>query len=72
MSGRKRTPCEFCANEDWWTENGENQHQVSIEIYPDYQEMAIYSFALRKNGEMDEISARIEMNYCPKCGRKIE
>lgn len=71
MAGRKKTPCDFCENENWYSEEGTAGHQLSIEIYPFNNLLAIISFANDDTGESNELSAEIEMNYCPKCGRKL-
>lgn len=68
----KKKPCEFCEADNWYTEDGANQHSVSVEIYPDYYYIGITSFAPREDGDMDEIKLSLEMKYCPVCGRKLE
>lgn len=69
---RKKVPCEFCAEEQWWTEDGVDGHQLAIEVYPFNGVLSITSFANDDNGESREIAASIELNYCPRCGRKLE
>ena len=71
MASRKRIPCDFCEEENWWTEEGSPGHQMSIEVYPFNNILSITSFANTETGESNEISVSLEMNYCPKCGRKL-
>lgn len=71
MAGRKKTPCDFCENENWYTDEGVAGHQLTVEIYPENNFIYITSFAPDETGESQELEAEIEMNYCPKCGRKL-
>lgn len=68
----RKKPCEFCEEEHWNHEDGTNGHQLYIEIYPLNNLIGITSFARREDGEIEEMAAQIEMNYCPVCGRKLE
>jgi hypothetical protein len=68
----KKKPCEFCENDNWYTEDGQNQHSITVEVYPENNVIGVTSFAPREDGEMDEINVSFEMNYCPVCGRKLE
>ena len=68
----RKKPCEFCENDQWWQESGKNGHQLSVEVYPAHNRIGITSFAHDENGETMEITAELEMNYCPVCGRKLE
>lgn len=70
MAGRRKEPCEFC-EEQFWQDDGRNGHALHIEIYPDNNVISITSFARDEMEEMEELSASIELNYCPKCGRKL-
>ena len=72
MSSRKKTPCEFCEEEQWWTDDGPNGHQLSIEVYPFNNVISISSFAHDELGESHELEASLEMNFCPDCGRKLD
>lgn len=68
---KKKEPCDFCSEDNWWTEEGTDGHSVAIEIYPENMHMSVTSFARKENGETEEIPLEFEMNYCPKCGRKL-
>ena len=71
---RSSKPCDFC-RDDWWfsdSDNGNTGHQLSVEVYPINNNIAIVSFAHDETGESRELSASIEMNFCPVCGRKLE
>jgi hypothetical protein len=68
---RKTKPCAFCEEEHWHTEDERNGHQLHLEIYPFSGVIAVTSFAKDEDGETTELYMRIEMNYCPVCGRKL-
>ena len=68
---RKTKPCAFCEDEHWHTEDAPNGHQLHLEIYPFNEVISIQSFARDESGETTELSMRVEMNYCPVCGRKL-
>ena len=72
MAGRRKKPCEFC-EEEWTQEvvNGKDGHQLYAEYYFFNNIIGITSFAKTEDG-VDEIAVELEMNYCPKCGRKLE
>ena len=69
--GRKIKPCEFCEDEQWWTEEGSPGHQIHTEVYPFNNVISFTSFANNEMGESEELNSQIEMNYCPVCGRKL-
>lgn len=66
-------PCEFCEEDKWFTEDGNNTtgHQLAIEIYPENNVIAISSFANHPDGESEELEYIIRMDFCPCCGRKL-
>ncbi len=69
---RKIKPCEFCAEDRWFTEDGHDGHQLYIEVYPDSFSMAVTSFAVTETtGETEELMVPLPLNYCPNCGRKL-
>ena len=68
---RKKSPCDFCEEDNWYSEDGSNGHQISVEIYPFNNVLSFTSFSNTESGESEELSAQIEMNFCPKCGRKL-
>ena len=67
----KKKPCDFCEEENCWTEDGTNGHALHIEVYPWNNVIGITSFGRTEIGELEEVSAQLEMNYCPQCGRKL-
>ena len=72
MAGRKRTPCDFCENENWDSEEGTGKHQLYYEIYPENNVMYFTSYAEnQETGETEELGIEIPLNYCPVCGRKL-
>lgn len=70
---RKKTPCELCEGDNWFSVDGRVKgHQLAIEYYPDSNVMYFSSFADDPDGgDCDEISHEITMNFCPECGRKL-
>ena len=71
MSGRKRTPCEWCEAEQFYISDEANGHQLNVEIYPENETIAVISFAHDEGGETTELGFDMPMNYCPVCGRKL-
>lgn len=71
MANRKR-PCEFCECEIIESQAGNNGFQLSFESYPDNGCICVVGFAFDETGETQELMYEIEMNYCPKCGRKLD
>ena len=67
---RKTKPCAFCEEEHWYSEDARNGHQLHLEVYPFNSAISVTSFAHDETGETTELGMRIEMNYCPACGRK--
>ena len=68
----KKKPCEFCESDQLSSEDGVNGHQLSVEFYPDNCLLAVTSFANSKSGESDELTFDLRINFCPRCGRKLE
>lgn len=71
MSGRKRTPCDYCEAEQFYVQDERDGHQLNVEIYPENLMIAIISFAHDECGETTEISFDLPMNFCPNCGRRL-
>ena len=46
MANRKKAPCDFCEEENWWTEEGSLGHQMAIEVYPFNNVLSITSLPL--------------------------
>lgn len=69
---RRQKPCEFCENDNWWSSDGTRGHQLCIEVYPYNCILAVTSFAEGENGETEELHEEVELNFCPRCGRKLE
>lgn len=67
----KRKPCEYCENKVIITRDGRNGHQLTVEIYPDNNLLAIMSFATDENGETTEETITLDYEYCVFCGRKL-
>ena len=68
---RKRTPCEFCAEERWWSSQGRSAHELYIECYPENNCIGITSFGPDANEEIEELREELPMNFCPGCGRDL-
>lgn len=68
---RKRTPCEFCGDERWWSSQGETQHELYIEAYPENNYIGVTSFGLGRSEEIEELREELPMNFCPNCGRDL-
>lgn len=66
---RKRTPCWFCESEHMDTAE-ERGIQLTTEVYPDNEVIAIIVNGNPDGGEFVEMQMEIEMHYCPVCGRK--
>ena len=71
MARRSTKPCAFCEEEHWHSEDERYGHQLHLEVYPFNSVISVMSFARDENGETTELGMRIEMNYCPVCGRKL-
>ncbi len=72
MAGRRKKPCEFCEEDNWYSKEGTGAHQLAIEFYFGNNLLGITSFADGADGETEELQEDIELNYCPVCGRKLE
>lgn len=68
---RKTKPCAFCEEEHWNSEDERYGHQLHLEVYPFNSVISVTSFAQDETGEVTQLGMRIEMNYCPVCGRKL-
>lgn len=68
---RAKKACEYCS-EDHWDSEAIGQNQVSVEIYPEANFIAVTAYLQNLNGETEEVTFSIPMNYCPVCGRKLE
>jgi hypothetical protein len=64
----KKKPCEIC--EDWSQnkEQGTGEHELYIEVYPDNGLISVGSYAVRDDGELEELEMEIPMNY----GKKLQ
>lgn len=71
MAGRKRKPCEFCENDNWYIKDGGHGHKIAVAICTRENIIEIASFANRESGEEETLEANIKMNFCPMCGRKM-
>lgn len=67
----RKKPREFCEQDQQYTQEGANGHQLSVEFYPDNCLLAVSSFANDEMGESREITFDLRVDYCPNCGRKI-
>ena len=72
MAGRKKKPCDFCSDDNWYSEEGTPGHQLAVEIYPENNSLSVTSFANNESGESEELTVSFEMNFCPVCGRRLE
>ena len=68
----RKKPCEYCEDDSFFHQEGENGAQLYVEIYPEANYIGITSYANDESGECFEMTATIQMNYCPNCGRKLE
>lgn len=66
---RKTTPCEFCSDEHY-TNDEHHGLQLSMEVYPDNNLIAIMAAGTMESGSFAELKQEIQMNFCPVCGRK--
>ena len=66
---RKNEPCEFCSDEHY-TNDEYHGLQLSMEVYPDNNLIAIMAQGTMDDGHFAEHKMDIQMNYCPVCGRK--
>lgn len=72
MSGRKRTPCEFCNGEyEGPYKEHRNGFTMWIEVYPFNQCISVLAQANTETGEMMEDYIDINMQFCPVCGRRL-
>lgn len=67
-----KKPCEFC-NGEYESEyiSHRNGYCIWIEVYPFNNFMSFMAQANDEFGEMIEDCIDVQMNYCPKCGRKL-
>lgn len=68
----RKKPCDFCESEIIESQEGNNGFQLAFESYPENLFMAVTGYAHDEVGEQQELQFEIEMNYCPKCGRKLD
>lgn len=73
MAGRRIRPCEFCEDEtaSEYIEH-RNGYCLWLEVYPFNNFMSVICQANDEVGELIEDHIDIEMNYCPRCGRKLK
>lgn len=69
---RVKKPCEYC-EDTWFTDYKEHRNGYCMwaEIYPFNNLIAVICQANDEDGEMIEDAIQLEMNYCPKCGRRL-
>jgi len=69
--GRKRTPCEFCAEDSVLTEDRRNVF-IAIESYPDSGLIGITVQGKGDDGETtSEDCYELPFYFCPECGRRL-
>lgn len=49
----------------------ENESGYSLDVVFDGKTLSATTWGLDRYGETEEITARIRLDYCPKCGRKL-
>ena len=71
---RKIKPCEMCAEDSpaWEHIVKKNGFEMWAEIYPYNNIMTVTCFAKDENGLQQKDYIEFPMNYCPRCGRKLE
>ena len=70
MSKRPVKACEYC-EADHWDSEFVGRNQVSVELYPETNFIAVTAFLQSNDDEIQEVCFNIPMNYCPNCGRKL-
>lgn len=73
MAGRRIKPCEFCEDNtasDYIERR--NGYCLWMEVYPFDGNIKVICQANDELGELIEDYLDIEMNYCPRCGRKLK
>ena len=64
-----KKPCEFCENE-LLTISSDLGDDLTVEVYPGHMIAAI-AFFRKEDGELEQATCSIPMDYCPNCGRKL-
>lgn len=68
---RPKKPCDFCAQDLRWADEGTNGHAYQAEFYPDNNVLWFGSYGRGEDGDLEELEWIIRPEYCPMCGRKI-
>ena len=67
----KKKPCEYCETETYLNRDGQNGHELAVEIYPFNNMLSIISFARDEDGETIQEEITLDYEYCMFCGRKL-